>query len=187
MTKDERLDARHGLAYRADYSARYHRRRATFLLVTDKLLSVAVIVAGTGAFFSLTASGPPIIAMAAALVVAIITTLQVVLDIGMAGAKHAEWMRRWDRLASDIRSIPLPTPDDLKEWDDTRAGIEGECVAELRGLAVACENDARTYMGTAEGIRTIKPLQRLLLHFGTYQTDFPVVKAEPPANAQPKD
>lgn len=178
---DEILDQRYTLAFRSDYSARYHRRRASFLQVTDKLLSVTVLLAGTGAFISLMSSGPPAIAQFAAAIVALVSIIQIVFGIGQAGASHAEWMRRWDRLASDIRRNSTPTKAQLANWDETRAAIEGECVAELRALAVACENDARTYLGLTEGLREISSLQRLLIHFGTFQTDFPPMKHLPPA------
>lgn len=74
---------------------------------------------------------------------------------------------RWDH---EVRHHILPTAEDMKEYDEVWAGLEGECATELRALAVVCENDARTHMGTGEGFRRIKPLKCFMLHFGTYQT-----------------
>ena len=175
MTEEERLDERYRLAFRAEYSARYHRRRAAFLINLDKLLTALVLVCGAGAFVALLDQSPQWLGRAAALSVTFITILQVIFSFGLAGARHGEWLRRWERLATDIRAHPLPEDNKLREWHELRAGIESECIGELRGLAIDCENAARRYLGVPEGQRRIGRTQRLFIHFGTFQQEFKIV------------
>ncbi|GGD61829.1 hypothetical protein [Croceicoccus mobilis] len=172
MNREERLDERYRLAFRAEYSSRYHRRRATFLINLDKLLTTLVLICGTGAFLSFMDHGPQWLGRTAALSVTLITIFQVIFSFGLAGARHGEWLRRWERLATDIRATPTPDESTLRAWDELRAGIESECVGELRALAIDCENAARSYLGVSEGHRPIGRLQRLFIHFGTFQQEF---------------
>ena len=173
MKKSERLDERYFLAYRAGYSSRYHRRRAGFLLNLDKLANLFSIIAGTSVFVSLMKDGPVIFAQLAALVISILAIGQVIFGFGSLGARHAEWMRAWDKLATDIRATPDPSEEDLGRWNDIRSEIEGECVYELRALACDCENQTRSHLGISEGLVKIGRMQRFFIHFGTFQTHFP--------------
>ena len=182
MTRSDALDERYQLSYRADYSARYHRRRAAFLVRLDRIFTLLVLIGGAGAFLSLAGDGNTRVGQAAALIVTAISLLQVVFEFGIAGARHSEWLRRWDRLATEIRCCTQPTGEDVRRWQEERSGIETECVSELRALAVDCENAARRHLGVVEGHRHISGWQRLLIHFGTFQQDFPTVASMPPLN-----
>lgn len=179
MNKEERLDRRYSLAYRADYSSRYHRRRASFLNAVDKAANLFVIVAGTSAFVSLVGTENVLLPKVAAVAVTIVTIAQVILGIGASGARHEEWMRRWDRMANEIRASPNPTASELQAWDNARASIEGECVSELRALTISCENDARAFLGTQEGIRKVNRLQRFCIQLGTFQNEFELLEPAP--------
>lgn len=176
MNEEQRLDERFRLEYRAEYSARYHRRRASFLIGLDKFSNLVSIIAGTSVFVSLIQGGPTLIAQLAALVISALAIGQVVYGFGASGARHAEWMKAWEKLANDIRATPEPSEDDLREWNQARAEIEGECVSELRALANDCENQAKAHMGISEGVVRIGRFQRLFIHLGTFQVDFPEIE-----------
>lgn len=140
-------------------------------------MNLLSIVAGTSVFVSLLQGGPVLIAQVSALVISILATGQVVLGFGQLGARHAEWMRAWDKLANDIRANIDPREEDLRQWNDTRAEIEGECVNELRALAYDCENQAKSFLGTTEGLVRIGRFQRAFIQLGTFQRDFPEITA----------
>ena len=180
MTPEQILDERFFLSYRADYSSRYHRRRASFLSKFDTISNIVTMLAGTGVFVSLMQGGPVFFAQAAGLTISALAIVQVVVGIGPLGARHAEWMRGWDKLANDIRAVPIPTEEDLRDWNDRRAEIEGECVNELRALCYDCENQTRTHWGLTEGIVRIEWWQRAIIQLGTFQSDFPVVTGPSP-------
>jgi hypothetical protein len=190
MTEDELLDERFTLAYRADYSARYHRRRSSFLSLIDTLSNIIAIVSGSSVFLTLTQGGPVLIAQIAGLVITTLAIMQVVIGFGPLGARHAEWMRAWDKLANDIRAKPNPTERDLRRWHDRRAEIEGECVSELRALGYDCENQTKSHMGIAQGHVKIGRLQRAFIQIGTFQGEFPEIAnpVSPPSreNADPE-
>lgn len=185
MTEDQLLDERYTLSYRADYSVRYHRRRASFLSKLDTTSNIIAIVAGTSVFVSLMQGGPVIFAQMAGLVISALAIVQVVIGFGPLGARHAEWMRAWDKLSNDIRATPIPTERELRDWHDRRAEIEGECVSELRALGYDCENQTRTHWGRTEGIVKIEWWQRALIQLGTFQSDFPEVTSAIPPPARP--
>ncbi len=179
MTKeslDEVLEERFKLLYRADYSSRYHRRRASFLLRLDRLLTVIVLLGGAGAFLTLVDELNPAIGKLASLAGAAISMLQIVFEFGLSGHRHSEWLGRWERLTTEIQNHEKPSAVMLKAWRAERSAIETECVSELRALAIASENMSRAYFGIDEGIRRIWGLQRLFIHFGTFQQNFPEVK-----------
>lgn len=190
MNKNQRLDDRYELSYRADYSSRYHRRRASFLSDLDTLSNIVSIIAGTSVFVSLLQGGPVIIAQTAGLLISALAVFQVVLRFGPLSARHAEWMRSWDKLANEIRATPDPTEQDLRRWHDLKAEIEGECVSELRALGYDCENQTRTHWGHSEGIVKINWWQRVVIQLGTFQSNFPEVtnSIAPPTrpDAEPK-
>ncbi len=183
VTEDELLDERYALAYRAAYSSRYHRRRASFLINLDKFANLLAIIAGTSVFVSLMQDGPVLFAQVAALLISILAIGQVVFGFGTIGARHAEWMRAWDKLGNEIRATRNPTEEDVSRWNDIRSEIEGECVFELRALGYDCENQTKSHLGIAEGILKIGRAQRLFIHFGTFQGEFPEVPqtTNPPA------
>ena len=187
MTESDRLDERYFLAYRAAYSSRYHRRRAAFLINLDKFANLVSIIAGTSAFVSLMEDGPVIVAQVAAAVISGFAIGQVVFGFGTLGARHAEWMRAWDKLSNEIRATHNPTEEDLGRWNDIRSEIEGECVFELRALGYDCENQTKRHLGISEGIVRINRIQRLLIHFATFQSEFPEVPQTASAPARQSD
>lgn len=173
MTKTEILDQRYDLAFRADFSTRYHRRRAAFLIKLDRLLTLITLMSGAGAFLAIVDQGSDSIGKLSALTVTIVSLFQIVFELGVAGAKHTEWLRRWDKLATDIQCNSTPSEEQLVGWQQERSSIETECVGELRALSIDCENAARQYLGVKEGQRKIGRFQRLTMQFGTFQIEFP--------------
>jgi hypothetical protein len=183
LTEDEIDDCRWQLLYRAEYSSRYHRRRATFLSNLDTLLTLITVVAGASAFGDLVAGSPGWLSKAGAATVTILSLAQAMLRMGPAGMTHAQWLKRWSRLHTSISLNTAPTIAELRSWTEERASIEEECVAELRALVLDCEDAAARTMSIPGRQHKITRAQRLLIHFGTFQQDFPYVPDHSPTTA----
>lgn len=173
MTPDEVLDCRYELLYRAEYSTRYHRRRAAFLGNLDTLLNVVTLAAGASAFGDLASGAPGWLARIGTAVVALISIGQIVLRLGTHATDHGKWLERWSALHSEMSLNTKPTEPHVKRWMNERTKLETECVGELRALCWDCENAAARVMSISGRQVEIKPLQRMLIHFGTFQRKFP--------------
>lgn len=173
MTPDEVADCRFQLQYRADYSARYHRRRAGFLNLVDQLFTLATLIAGATAFAQLVAGAPTWLAKAGAAGITIIALVQAVMRLGSAAELHRQWLKRWNALASQLEITPAPSQANISEWLAEKAALESDCVAELRALAIDCENATSRFMQLPGRQREIRWWQRLILQLGTLQQAFP--------------
>jgi hypothetical protein len=178
MTQDEAEECRWQLLYKAEYSSRYHRRRAAFLKNLDTLLTLVTIIAGASAFGDLVAGSPGWLAKLGAATVTVIGLCQAILQLGAAGMTHTQWLKRWSRLQASISLNTAPSAVDVRQWTEERVAIEEECVAELRALTLDCENVAAKVLGVEGRQRNIRSPQRLLIHFGTFQQRFPLIADE---------
>lgn len=186
MTPDELADCRFQLQYRADYSARYHRRRAAFLNLIDQLFTLITLLAGATTFGQLVAGSPTWLAKVGAAGVTLIALVQAVMRLGSAAEMHRQWLKRWNALANELEINATPTDANVKHWVAERAAIESDCVSELRGLAIDCENATSRFMNLSGRQRKIRWWQRLILHLGTLQQHFPHdAAAELPRPHQP--
>jgi hypothetical protein len=100
---------------------------------------------------------------------------QALLRLGPAGMIHGQWLKRWSALHTAISLNTSPTLDSVSGWTRESAAIEEECVAELRALALDCEDAAARALGIPNRQHRISRVQRLLIHFGTFQQSFPLV------------
>lgn len=173
MSPDELLDCRWQLLYRSEYSTRYHRRRAAFLTNLDTLLTLVTITAGASAFGDLVAGTPGWVAKLGAAVVTIISIAQVILKLGPAGIMHTAWLKRWNSLHTDLSLNTDPNAADIKRWTIEKATIEEECVGELRALCIDCEDATARVLHLQDRQHYIHPMQRLLIHFGSFQQRYP--------------
>jgi ABC-type multidrug transport system fused ATPase/permease subunit len=173
LTSDELADCRFQLQYRADYSARYHRRRAAFLSLIDQIFTLATLLAGATTFGQLVANAPNWLAKVGAAGVTLIALIQAVMRLGSAAEMHRQWLKRWNALASDLEAHASPSEAQVKQWLAERAAIESDCVAELRALAIDCENATSRFMQISGRQRKIRWWQRLIIQLGTLQQNFP--------------
>ncbi len=186
MTPEELEECRWHLLYRAEYSSRYHRRRAAFLTNLDTLFTLITITAGASAFGDLVGGSPGWLAKAGAAVVTLISLVQAILRLGSAGMTHVQWLKRWSRLQTEITLNTDPDEADIKGWMTEKASIEEDCVTELRALVLDCEDAAARVLGIAGRQHRIWSLQRLLIHFGTFQQTFPHLADAPSNKGSPK-
>ncbi|MET3438295.1 hypothetical protein [Sphingomonas sp. 1185] len=178
MTEEERLDRRYELQYVAEYSTRYHRRRATFLTNTDTIITLLTIAAGASAFTDLVSGSPGWLAKLGSATVTLLSLAQVILKLGPQGTAHGQWLRQWNSLLTDIVISTNPDDEKILNWLTVKAKIEEECIGELRALALDCEDAASRVMRIPNRQHYFSGLQRLLIHFGTFQQDFPLKPLE---------
>lgn len=173
MNPDELADCRFQLQYRADYSARYHRRRAAFLNLIDQLFTLVTLIAGATAFAQLMAGAPNWLAKVGAAGITIIALVQAVMRLGSAAETHRQWLKRWNALAIELEATPDPAAADVKRWLGEKAALESDCVAELRALVIDCENATSRFIQLPGRQRRIRWWQRLIIQIGTLQQVFP--------------
>ena len=176
MSADGLLDERWELIWKAEYSSRYHRRRAAFLSNTDTFINVINVMAGASAFGALLAEAPTMLSKFGTAIVVLLSLLQILLRLGANSAAHAQWLGRWTTLLAELRSKTAPTEIDLEKWFHESAMIESQCVGELRALCYACENAAARALGVPDREVEIKWWQRLIMHLVTIQSSFPRVR-----------
>jgi hypothetical protein len=185
MTDDDILDERFRVLYRAEYSSRYHRRRAAFLGNLDTLLNLVTVAAGASAFGDLIGGSPGWLAKIGAALVTLISLSQVILRLGNHAASHTQWLKRWTSLLCEIKATLHPTEQQIANWLQDMGSLETDCVGELRALCYDCENAAARFMGLSNRQVAIKSWQRLIIHFGTFQQTFPLISdSTSPMNAR---
>jgi hypothetical protein len=187
LTADDLADCRFQLQYRADYSARYHRRRAAFLNLVDQLFTLTILLAGATTFGQLVAGAPTCLAKAGAAGITLIALIQAIMRLGSASEMHRQWLKRWNALANDLEINAAPTEANVKHWIAERAAIESDCVSELRALAIDCENATSRFMNLKGRQRRIRWWQRLIIQLGTMQQNFPhdaTIEMSPPRQAE---
>jgi hypothetical protein len=173
LTTEELADCRFQLQYRSDYSARYHRRRAAFLNLIDQLFTLTTLIAGATAFGQLVAGAPTWLAKVAAAGITIIALVQAVMRLGSAAQMHRQWLKRWNALGSQLEATPSPSQAEVTAWLAEKAALESDCVAELRALAIDCENATSRFMQLPGRQRKIRWWQRPIIQLGTLQQAFP--------------
>lgn len=122
------------------------------------------------------AGSPGWLAKFGAAAVTLISIAQVVLRLGAHAGAHSQWLKRWCALHNEISLKTEPDEADIARWTQERTAIETECVGELRALCLDCENAAARVLEVPGRQVQISPLQRLLIHFGTFQGSFPRVE-----------
>ena len=143
------MTTRADMLFITEMSARYHRRRASFLEVASSLMSLVTVIGGAGAFLTLIGSTDTTIAKFATLALTLVGTVQLVFKIDTAAALHKQWLKQWTRILLEIRTNSEPNVDVIARWIEERYSIEVECVVEMRALQADCFN------------RTMKALYRV--------------------------
>jgi hypothetical protein len=172
LNKKQLSDLQWKIEYRADYSARYHRKRSTFLSLCDVIMSVLTLAAGAAAFGDLADNTPTIVLRLGAAVVAIISIIQITTRVAESSFQHREWMKRWINLGLRIKQNTVPTENNLQQWESEVSLIESECVSEFKALRIICEDESARYFSIPDRQHKVWLIQRLLANFGTFQPEF---------------
>lgn len=161
------------LRWAAEISSRYHRRHAAWLDNADFVLNVIQVLSATAAFIELTRGAPSWIASVGTLTIVTCALIQILGRLSKTSLDHELLMRDWCDLLTEIETDE-PTISRVNVWKRKRGELNKHHVGELRGLAVAAENEAATALGVLGRQRQIRWWQWLFLHVATLQRTFPV-------------
>lgn len=134
------------LLFDAELATRYHRRRAAFLERVSIGLTFTTLLLSTAAVASVLAAMPGL-AIAASLVIALFSVIQVVYRPQAHATQHTSWLRRWNTVLLEIRTCPDPAPETLKSWTKVKFDVESEHIGEMRALQADCYNRAARHLG----------------------------------------
>jgi hypothetical protein len=162
------------LHFAAEFSCRYHRRRAAFFRQTDTLINWLTLLTSGSAFLFLVGGESAAAAKYAIAVVSILSLTQIAFNFGGSASAHEGWHSRWRDLLLEIQKKPAPKSANISGWLAIRKSIEAEHVNEFRALQVDCRNQAIEALNLDDTeIRKIYFWQRPFLQIFSLQKNFP--------------
>src|ERR1700687_4189820 len=96
-------------------SIRYHAYRRSFWDAADNWAKILTIISGAAVLVSIIGSNN-LVATIFAFVVAVTSTMDVVLGFSRRARTHDGLYRAFSRLAQDISEIDAPTESDINKW-----------------------------------------------------------------------
>lgn len=132
---------RWGLLWAAQKSARYHARRQGFFDRWRMLTSGAGALFGSAAAANVAAAGGTTVTLIAALIVAVLSTIDLVVGTSTAARLHSDLRRRFLEMEAHIRCVPEPSQLDIDGWTVERLRIEADEPPVFVGLDLLCENE----------------------------------------------
>jgi hypothetical protein len=165
------MTTRDELLFDAEMSAKYHRRRATFLERASSAMSVAILAGGAGAFASLFGETTTI-AKFATLIVAIVGIVQIVFQTDRCAAEHRRWLKAWSAMITEIRQTEVASQEQLNDWVARRYALEGECVGEMRALQEDCYNRTMVALERQGAPTPITAWQRMWMQLFSFENAF---------------
>jgi hypothetical protein len=127
-------------------SLRYHRKRRSFFEFLHHATMLVATVGATGAFIALqneVAWG----ANAAALLVAVTTLLDALINYQSKARTHDSLCRSYSDLKAEMVRVGEPSPEQLRDWRARRIEIEKDEPTPLSVLNVLCHNEQATAAG----------------------------------------
>lgn len=142
------------MRWAAEFSSRYHRRRAAWLNNVDFVLNLVQMVSATAAFVELTRGTPGRLAAAGTLLIALCALLQIVGRLGKAATDHELLMRQWCDLLTEVETSEASAAT-IKRWLTRKGELNKSHVGELRAVAVAAENEAASALDTPGSVVSV--------------------------------
>jgi hypothetical protein len=152
----------------ATASARYHRRRAAFLERVSAGMSATNLLGGAGAFVAVVGSAGTV-AKFAALVIILVSIVQIVFQTDRCANEHRHWLRAWNGILREVHLNPEPDAAMLRKWVEQRFAIESECVAEMRALANDSWNRTLTELDRVGEPYKLSRWQRLMMQLHSFE------------------
>lgn len=148
-------------------SVRYHTKRRGFFDRADKWTNVIAVFFGSATIYSMTAT-KPIFGIAAAILVSLTSTVNLVVASSQRARDHADLARRFIELEKELYASP--NEDLLRKIAHSRMSIEAEEPPVLRVLDCICHNELCKALGR-EGRVKIGLLQKFCANFFDYDVD----------------
>lgn len=154
-------------------SLRYHAKRRSFFEALHMTSTAVSAVAGSAAFVSLlthltTKSTAPTIALVASALIAVVTTLDLVIGYSQNARQHDALYQRFALLAADIVRKVDPDDEQIRQWSETRLLIEKDEPTTIDALNVICHNHEAEARGYGDDdIYRVRWYQRVFAQFFT--------------------
>ncbi|MGN2254301.1 hypothetical protein ACFWZ4_13055 [Frateuria sp. GZRe12] len=139
-------------------SSRYHMRRQAFFERWSRVTAATGVLFGStaiaGAFTA--AHMPAWITAVTGAMVAVASTVDLVVGTAMMARKHEDLRKRFLQLEAEIRRCMEPTAETCVLWTDKRLAIEFDEPPIYNGLALLCYDElARATRGVKERVRVL--------------------------------
>ena len=146
---DIRIDI-HNLTFGVRRSVRYHLRRSHFFDRLNKWITFICALSGTATFATLIGDLDYKWSMTAALVVAISSVFDLVVNTSQCARSHTDLARRFIQLEEKLVSLNEPTEEALQSLTAERLSIESDEPPVRHVLNCICHNELARAMGYAE-------------------------------------
>ena len=135
------------VTWAAQRSQRYHARRAAFFARWNEATAFAGICAASAVFGSFANVAWEWLAVAGALLMLVMSGVDLVAGAAEMSRKHDDLRRRFCELEADICRTPEPSVADIAAWRAKRLTIEADEPGTYVALDLLCENELRRAHG----------------------------------------
>jgi hypothetical protein len=155
--------ARWAALYKADVSARYHRRRQRFFDLADKLTKALTVLLGATLMGSMLKDSQPV----AASVISSLSLLALVFAYSDRKQAHKELAEGFINLIQQIEACSVSDLTEAKAaaWMAMATAMDAKEPPALKTLVTLCEHDAATAAGHQEHITRPRWHRRLVADF----------------------
>ncbi|WP_337245214.1 hypothetical protein [Luteimonas sp. gir] len=129
------------LLWAVERSARYHARRQNFFDRWHKVTAAAGVIFGSTAAVNLLSHGDKALTLTAALVITVLSTVDLVVGTAAMARMHSDLKRRYLLLEGDISCADTPGKEDITRWRQERLRIEADEPPVYVALDLLCENE----------------------------------------------
>lgn len=140
-------DTLHELLFGVRRSIRYHNRRRRFFDGLNRWKTGLSLVFGSAAMVTILAQVDTRIPLLASALVAVVSTIDLVIGTTAMARLHTEIARRFIDLERELTLLKNPTDDDLRACTAKRLAIEADEPPVLRVLDILCHNELLLAMG----------------------------------------
>lgn len=154
---------RNRIIFIVEGSIRYHRARAEHFLFRARWLTIVSAFLGGGVFIAAISSFPAVTS-AAGLLVAAVSTYQLVAKPDEAARQHEEWCRDWSRLRGEVEAQPLPSKAILNKWIKRVTELNGEVLEDMKVVKAQVYNETMGALGRKGTPYRITRFQRWTKH-----------------------
>ncbi len=146
-------------------SVRYHRRRRGFYEAWHTLSSGLSVLLATSVVLSLLKQAGELTVATPAVIVAIVSTFDLIVGTTRKAQTHADLGRRFAELEKAMNSEPNPSPEQVADWRNSRLDIEADEPSQLRVVSVLSHNELCRAIGRDQEVYRVGLWRKAVGHF----------------------
>lgn len=156
---DQDWNRRYEALYKCQLSALYHRKRERFFEASDKATKAIAVIGGSAAWAKLWD-----VEWIAAMI-AVTSTLALVLGLSERARRHAQLAARFVTLQAEIESAGVMDETKADGFMARAVSLEAEEPAELSALTRLCQNEIAMARGEAQSVLPLTWRERWFAHW----------------------